>query len=38
MYSMNKVVWDKPIDKHAYAAPCCIKVSIGVERPVHKSA
>ena len=35
MYSMNKVMWDKPVKNLACAASCCVKISIGVSKPVN---
>lgn len=38
MYSMNEIVWDKPVDYQAQAAACCIKLSIGISNPTQKTA
>lgn len=36
MYSMNEITWDKPVDAHAHAASCCVKITIGVTSPVEE--
>ncbi len=38
MITMNQITWDQPINPENQPHACCIKLSIGVSKPVENEA